>query len=109
MTQVCLSCGGDLILLLRTKEQSGRVAECSVCHMLHTVKVNDKGEIMEAGQDIRSSDIAPERKELLEKLRILQTRHNEVKGTAKAVAKDYREQLADIDGEIKDTLAALEE
>lgn len=108
MTPLCLSCGGDIERCGPLSDRS-LLGECTTCHMLHAIKLDEEGNIMGATQDISSKDLSPERKELLEKLRELQTRHNDVKGVAKAMAKDYREQLADIDGEIKDTLEGLKE
>ena len=104
MSLSCISCGGDLVK--KHDMLGGTLAECEACHMLHVTKTNENGE-EEVMQDIATKDLTPERKELLEKLRELQTHHNEVRKAAKAMAKDYRDQLTDIDKELNDTLDAL--
>lgn len=106
INNLCLSCGGDIIPL--AAEISGKaLGECEVCGMLHTLTKDAEGN-MDADQNIAAKELTPERKELLEKLRSLQTRYNEVSDIKKAMNKDYSDQLKDLSSEIKDTLTALE-
>jgi hypothetical protein len=108
MIPLCLSCGGELNVGAPI-EAHRLLGECETCHMLHVLKTDEEGNLIMATQDISQKDLTPERKELLEKLRELQTQYNETKATAKAMAKDYRDHLSDLDKEIKDTLDALKE
>lgn len=59
-------------------------------------------------QDITQGDITPKRCELLEKLKTLQIRINELRDAKKALNKDYKEQIDDQETELKAVLDELE-
>ncbi len=94
---------------MEAHEAHGRLwARCGVCGMLHSVKKREDG-TMAVEQDVRAGDLTPARKELLETLRRLEVRQQEVLAQKKSALKDFRDQLKDISDEMRDTLAQLEQ
>lgn len=120
---LCHTCGGKLVPCPDDGKPSGYTAgkaceihvraKCEICGTLHvrTVKFNDEGKIMSDKVDqtgkAEDGERALSRAELLEKLRTLQERIQQVEADKKNAATDYADQLKDLRGELKDTLATL--